>query len=334
VIECPKCGFLQPKDRYCAKCGLDIENFVPAEVPFAKKILNNTLLHSFLLILAISATTLILVQKQKNTTLETDNETTMALDPAKKSGARPEPTSAADITTAQNQMQKMSAQETAAPTAATQFPDPVSADSRQIENTGAVANAKPNRYQILFFEISQSSLKRISEEGLSLYDGGGVRAYSLPKVTNLAALKTWNGVRSLPGQSEGDIDTSFTVDLDFVKPLASELDEVGMELVMAQTDIKNTGTTVAFSNSLRFRQTDVSAISQSQLEASMNIPHNTVVLVLGLLPHSPMAADDLQVLQETPMSIYNSKNFRLGNSDLGVGLILSTPTEKPTPAAK
>ena len=25
-INCPKCGFSQPKDRYCAKCGLDIYN--------------------------------------------------------------------------------------------------------------------------------------------------------------------------------------------------------------------------------------------------------------------------------------------------------------------
>lgn len=29
MIECPKCGFHQPPDRYCANCGIDMENFKP-----------------------------------------------------------------------------------------------------------------------------------------------------------------------------------------------------------------------------------------------------------------------------------------------------------------
>lgn len=29
LINCPRCGFSQPKDRYCASCGVDMENFTP-----------------------------------------------------------------------------------------------------------------------------------------------------------------------------------------------------------------------------------------------------------------------------------------------------------------
>lgn len=27
LVECPKCGFSQPRDRYCASCGVDIDNY-------------------------------------------------------------------------------------------------------------------------------------------------------------------------------------------------------------------------------------------------------------------------------------------------------------------
>src|ERR1700733_8142932 len=29
MIRCPRCGFEQPRDRFCAKCGIDMESFVP-----------------------------------------------------------------------------------------------------------------------------------------------------------------------------------------------------------------------------------------------------------------------------------------------------------------
>ena len=40
--ECPRCGFSQPKDRYCANCGLDIVHFHPAPEAAWKKVVANT----------------------------------------------------------------------------------------------------------------------------------------------------------------------------------------------------------------------------------------------------------------------------------------------------
>ena len=40
-VNCPKCGFSQPKDRYCANCGVDMDHFIPKEVPAWKKLLTN-----------------------------------------------------------------------------------------------------------------------------------------------------------------------------------------------------------------------------------------------------------------------------------------------------
>lgn len=40
-MNCPKCGFSQPKDRYCASCGIDMETYRPAPPPLWKQLLVN-----------------------------------------------------------------------------------------------------------------------------------------------------------------------------------------------------------------------------------------------------------------------------------------------------
>lgn len=44
LINCPRCGFSQPDDKYCAQCGVDMETYRPAQVSWIKKVLENPLL--------------------------------------------------------------------------------------------------------------------------------------------------------------------------------------------------------------------------------------------------------------------------------------------------
>lgn len=43
LINCPRCGFSQPKDQYCASCGVNIETYVPRKESVWSKIFSNTL---------------------------------------------------------------------------------------------------------------------------------------------------------------------------------------------------------------------------------------------------------------------------------------------------
>jgi hypothetical protein len=42
LTNCPRCGFSQPQDQYCAQCGIDMQSFKPKEVPFFKKLVSST----------------------------------------------------------------------------------------------------------------------------------------------------------------------------------------------------------------------------------------------------------------------------------------------------
>lgn len=50
LINCPRCGFQQPKDKYCAQCGIDIETFRPAIPPWHRRFFGNPFLQLALLL--------------------------------------------------------------------------------------------------------------------------------------------------------------------------------------------------------------------------------------------------------------------------------------------
>lgn len=54
LISCPRCGFQQPQDKYCAQCGVDMESYKPQSAPFFKTFLKNPILHVTLLVAVVA----------------------------------------------------------------------------------------------------------------------------------------------------------------------------------------------------------------------------------------------------------------------------------------
>jgi hypothetical protein len=50
LINCPRCGFSQPKDHYCASCGVNIDKYVPQKSSLLDKILSSLMLQVLLVI--------------------------------------------------------------------------------------------------------------------------------------------------------------------------------------------------------------------------------------------------------------------------------------------
>ncbi|WP_413568668.1 hypothetical protein ACLWBD_14320 [Bdellovibrio sp. HCB117] len=63
LINCPRCGFQQPKDKYCAQCGVDMENFKPATPPMWKRVFGNPLVQLSLLVVVAGGVGISLYQK-------------------------------------------------------------------------------------------------------------------------------------------------------------------------------------------------------------------------------------------------------------------------------
>lgn len=53
MMDCPKCGFNQPKDRFCANCGVDVDQLLAKPTPVWLRVIQNPNLHLSLIGLLI-----------------------------------------------------------------------------------------------------------------------------------------------------------------------------------------------------------------------------------------------------------------------------------------
>lgn len=66
IVNCPKCGFSQPKDRYCANCGVDMETYRPKSAPITSRILKSWIFQAAVLISAIVvALSVVKIQRER-----------------------------------------------------------------------------------------------------------------------------------------------------------------------------------------------------------------------------------------------------------------------------
>ena len=66
MVECPRCGFIQPEDRYCANCGLDALTYKPQPAPLYVRILNNTGVQLTLALFIVASLIFGLYKNQQN----------------------------------------------------------------------------------------------------------------------------------------------------------------------------------------------------------------------------------------------------------------------------
>lgn len=52
LVNCPRCGFSQPKDQYCAKCGVDMVSYKPQKAPIVRRLITHPA--SFIVVLILS----------------------------------------------------------------------------------------------------------------------------------------------------------------------------------------------------------------------------------------------------------------------------------------
>lgn len=65
LVNCPRCGFQQPKDTYCAQCGIDMDSFKPASPPFLKRLFSSVLIQLGLIGIIAVGVSVFLVKPNK-----------------------------------------------------------------------------------------------------------------------------------------------------------------------------------------------------------------------------------------------------------------------------
>lgn len=64
LVKCPKCGFDQPDDNYCAKCGIEMASYKPAKIPIWKQIVKSPMF-SLVIFLGLAYVTFLSVKNPR-----------------------------------------------------------------------------------------------------------------------------------------------------------------------------------------------------------------------------------------------------------------------------
>src|SRR5690554_1249978 len=80
MADCPKCGFTQPDDQYCANCGVDMHSYQPEPEPITKRLSSSLTAQILVVLLVVSALFISIYVSQKEmidqrlrSALETDS---------------------------------------------------------------------------------------------------------------------------------------------------------------------------------------------------------------------------------------------------------------------
>jgi len=314
MMNCPRCDFTQPEDQYCAKCGVDMENY-SKHIPIYQRLLNSSQLHLIIILSIILGTLFYLVISQKELIQQEVGRifpglpllSSESLDPEAGNnslpGALPEEDSSSKAETLEGVRPNGSSQEFIEPS----------------KKTGQ-ENVKlsPPAVEVRYLEISKDNIQALAASGEVLQDLENWRVIYLPSSPSVKSLI--KSSRPQPGSVKRAL------------PLRGEL-----EVLSGDYDPDPTKSFLNFSMIWRLPdQVEWSLISQ--FRSNDDGRQMTMKEHQGRMTWNPMGAliiifDPIQRisvgpnvdLSKSPLRILQSSDFQNGLSDLVIWVEISNP---------
>ena len=341
ITKCPKCSFSQPKDKFCANCGVDIELFEPQRSPLHKQIFKNTTVQIITLMALIAAMiSLIYARHSPNTNTpqspiaETSSETPNTFNqeetqsprrnqdqtlqttkkerpsPTEVSITNPPPKESASLSN--KQMQRGSPEPTYDGANLNQKPSVTApAPTSELGQEAAPPPSNKRRtFHVRFAEIPQMLLNDTIFKNSPSEDGGNsMRVGAYPLETPLSTLtQKITGLSFLPGTRSRNLPIPFDDPISFQFTHSSEGEEYGL-LLRFYPQINNNDVNLDLEGHIHLRSPSNEPIINSALQGSFAIPKNHILVIELILPPTPINKIDMNALSNSPLSIMNQADF-------------------------
>jgi hypothetical protein len=310
-ITCPKCGFDQPKDKFCANCGVDIENFHSPGQSLGQRILTSSFFYLFLAFVLIIGAFYIVRQLASRQNFAPEppqfNLDQKPIQAQTEAPSSPEPAPPAE------QPAAFMAGETAAPA-------PTAPGANEVP---ATAVKRRTMLKVLWLEVNKDYFVDMFGENLPV---GQVRAGILLEEFNGRTLKS----RLEQGSKDKMIrtlDTSthplsagdkYRVALRTTDPRVNE--KVGVLLDLSRITLDETGLQfhIEIQRSQPILQGRAYAVDSQNLSDDMLVPARGAAFISGFFTHREPYDETEQKLfsANSALKVFNSKTFQAGNSEI------------------
>lgn len=311
-MECPRCGFSQPDDRFCANCGLNVAAYLARPKPLSKKIFGHPLTY---LVAAIglgyglvtwvklnpmngaakgvaveNAEPVSVTKTEANSMPLSESPRTQAVSETKNVALNSEPESASTVTTAPS-----SAGVPALPSAGT--PSPSKDELKPI-----------NQINIQFYEVARESLMSLANEGKSS-DHGGWKSFVIASEKLMPLLGQG---RRLPGGKNMNAAASSNSQLQF--SLGATEIPLGLFVDISVLKNENGHLDLEFSGQIDLKH-DATNESHSKAEFNQSLNSSQALVIGSWLPKKSLS-EVYPNLSQTPIMAIQSPDYIEGQSDV------------------
>ncbi len=340
MMTCPRCGFTQPQDRFCAQCGLDVERYQPSPKPLWQAITTHVLFQIVVVLTIVIATTYAIYQRKRNvfdSALSTHTQNFPNAFTSAGSTPRPSPRKTPveathDIKargvqlTAKTNIDSNSEVDAAVATdteGTTQNPnggrpDAEASGKNDEDKKGERDGSRPlviQSIKVVAMLIPVAQLSYLVEGAHTLGASGGMRAYGLKSWTQaLQRLRDARG--NIVEIDQGQIFLSDTATSDWRRHVydSNIQQELGLTVTFGKIAGDQPRFTVKIERTLRDPRENLNW-SLGNIAASTK---GEVSLVTGLLPHRKLQSSEQILLSSTFFRIMATSEFQEGLVDLAL----------------
>ncbi|MGZ3746026.1 MAG: hypothetical protein ACXWRE_01745 [Pseudobdellovibrionaceae bacterium] len=330
LVKCPRCGFSQPQDKYCAQCGVDTETFIPPRKSAFVRYTTNPLLYLTMALIAISISIATLYKRdhsdlaQRVKFLKGSLQIANTYKQERRQASKKEeesPDSSAD-----------SSEEIAAPsqmvpaaTAAAASPSPAATTSAMKKNSPS--SAEPMAY-VYYAEVPRQSLEKIFEESLATGQFNSFGDYTAGILPDMQKRITAAGLKiHILEKSEKAISKNQQWFIGIHDPESDEdlglstfieLNEVENNTFRGNLEIVRSLREVDLDRTRNIASVDPAAtggVQKNSYPAIFELGPGNGFFISGILPRKTHIAHEEELMAKAPFEILKSTNFQNKESE-------------------
>jgi hypothetical protein len=304
LMVCPRCGLEQPKDQYCASCGLNVDAFRAKPIPLWKRIVQNPNVHLSLIGLLIMVvvgwifyTQSEIVSREVGQFLDMPLASKDAADPNEVPRARANPVT-----------ERAQPAQAPPPAAMENQAASLTADSDKTADAGAAVAAAPTNVEVIFLEVPRDTLTTALALGKRVANGTGGQAYYFAQDNKVADTLTSQG-ESLGATVKTPIAASTPILLE-----TQGAEPFKFELTVGSSRREGKDPSVRFEANMTIPAQDTVVLEGSVRGANPLTPQGVLVVVVEP-PQRSISDEVLLKAGAGPWEIFSSPRFRNSLSD-------------------
>jgi hypothetical protein len=352
MINCPKCGFTQPKDRYCANCGIDMDLYQPRPTPVFLRLAGNWVVQLTLLV-AVVVSALGYIRLQNSASLrerlnEIDNAQTVRITERNKALASraqisPTPSPTPTALTADAQATPAPAPEPTTPpdaptaaavpppsaspsTAVSKIADTYLADKDHSANGAATLEkaGAPTELRMIFAEVQRANFSEMINDARNLTTYGPFNAGNIADVSGrLKTGRRQNAFRIL------DTASGLTLKLNQPQvifkgardPVLEQNLGVTTQITPTQIDDDGAHLQIEITRTIKDPPGSNPPISTQNFQEQITLNKQSGGFIAGVLPHRNLDAEETKTLGNMGLlKIMTTSDFQSNASEFVIFL--------------